>query len=235
MRALFVLATSILVLAGCSAGGAAVPGSGANGQRSFTVGNFQRIDLAGPYNVIVRVGEQPSVRAEGDESALQHLQIRVEGDRLRIDVEPGSWTFNGQATVYVTAPTLIAAALAGSGNMQVGPFRSAEFEASVAGSGNLVMERLEGEGARFDIAGSGNVRAAGAVRQARLDVVGSGNGNLADLQTQDARISVAGSGDARIHATGRAAVSAAGSGNVTVTGGAHCEISSVGSARVNCS
>ena len=48
------------------------------GQRSFDVGAFERISLAGSQNVVVRVGPAPSVRAEGDADALERLDIGVE-------------------------------------------------------------------------------------------------------------------------------------------------------------
>src|SRR3712207_5412294 len=52
--------------------------------RSFAVQGFERIEVAGPYDVEVRTGAAPSVQATGPERALERLVVEVRGDRLVI-------------------------------------------------------------------------------------------------------------------------------------------------------
>ena len=233
MRRLWVAAAMILAGSACSTGNA-VEGSGSDGQRSYQVGSFDRVELAGHYVVRVTVGGAPSVRAEGAEAELERLEVSVVDGRLRIGSKPGSWTSTGKTIVHVTAPGLQAVEVTGSGNMEVGALRAPKFRGDVAGSGNLVMQGLESEEASFDIAGSGNVRAAGRARAINLEVAGSGNGEFGQLQAETARISIAGSGGAQVRASGTAAVSIVGSGDVGVTGGARCTVEKVGSGDVRC-
>lgn len=233
MRRLWIAATMILAGSACSPS-SALEGSGSDGQRNYQTGTFDRVELAGHYDVRVTVGGAPSVRAEGDEAELERLEIKVVDGQLRIGSKPGSWTSTGKTIVHVTAPSLQAVEVSGSGNMEVGAFRTQRFEGDVAGSGNLVMKGLDSEEASFDIAGSGNVRAAGRARDIELEVAGSGNGQFAELQAENARISIAGSGGAQVRASGTAAVSIVGSGNVGVTGGARCTVDKVGSGDVRC-
>lgn len=227
-------AVLVAMLSACSTGGATVAGTGSAGQRSFEVGGFDSVETSGSYDVVVTVGGQPSVRAEGDETALERLEVRVDNGRLQIGSRPGSWTSHGRTIVYVTAPSLKAASTSGSGNMQIGPLQSPQFRAETSGSGNVSLERVESEAAQFGINGSGNIQAAGRARQARLVVHGSGNGNLGALQAENAEISVAGSGRAAVHATGAASIDLAGSGDVQVTGGARCTVQKAGSGHVRC-
>ena len=233
MRRLLAVAAIFLAGSACSTS-AAVESSGSEGQRNYAVAGFDRVELAGPYDVRVMVGGTPSVRAEGNEAELERLEVSVQNGQLRIGSKRGSWTSRGKVIVHVTAPNLQAVEVAGSGNMDVAPLRAAQFRGGVAGSGNLVMQGLESEAAVFDIAGSGNVRAAGRTRAVQLDVAGSGTGELERLQAETAQISIAGSGDARIRATATAAVEIAGSGNVSVTGGARCTVDKVGSGELRC-
>lgn len=234
MRKLW-MATAILVAGtACSTSGA-VEGSGAAGQRNYTVGGFDRIGAAGPHDVRVTVGSAPSVRAEGDEAELERLEVSVRDGQLRIGTKPGSWTSKGRVTVHVTAPSLQAAEVSGSGTMEVSPLRAAQFRGAVSGSGDLVLQGLESDAATFGIAGSGSLRAAGRARSVSLNVAGSGSGQLENLQAQDADITVAGSGGAEIRASGTAAVAIAGSGNVAVTGGARCTLNKAGSGGLRCS
>ena len=224
----------LAVLSACSMGAASIAGAGPAGQRSFNVGGFDSVESAGSYDVVITVGGQPSVRAEGDETALERLEVRVENGRLRIGSRPGSWTSHGPTTVYVTAPSLKAASTSGSGNIQIGPVQAPQFSAETSGSGNINVDRVESDAAQFAIHGSGNIRAAGRARQTSLSIAGSGNGNLGGLQAENADVSIAGSGDASVHATGAASVNVAGSGSVQVTGGARCNVTKAGSGDVHC-
>jgi hypothetical protein len=235
MGRFWTAAAMLLAASACTANNsAAVEGTGSGGQRNYTVAGFDRVELAGHYDVRVTVGSAPSVRAEGDEAELERLEVSVRDGQLRIGSKPGSWTSHGKVIVHVTAPSLQAVEVAGSGNMEVAPLRAAQFRGDVAGSGNLVLKGLESEAATFDIAGSGNVRAAGRTRTMRLEVAGSGTGALEEFQAETAEISIAGSGDAQVRATGTAAVEIVGSGDVAVTGGARCTVSKVGSGELRC-
>jgi len=234
MGKFWVAAAMLLTGSACSANDSAVAGSGSGGQRNYAVAGFDRVELAGHYDVRVTAGAAPSVRAEGNEAELERLEISVDNGRLRIGSKPGSWTSTGKVIVHVTAPNLQAVEVAGSGNIEVAPLRAAQFRGEVAGSGNLVLQGLESDAATFDIAGSGNVRAAGRTRTVRLDVQGSGTGELGDLQAESAEISIAGSGDAQVRASGTATIDIAGSGNVGVVGGARCTTRKAGSGNVRC-
>jgi hypothetical protein len=232
MRSLIGMA--FFLLAGCGTGGSVAEATGSGGQRSFAVGDFRAIELAGPYQVNVTVGGTPSVRAEGDEKLLEILEIRVEEGRLLIGTKAGSWNANGRATVHVTTAALDSADVAGSGGMEIGAFRSSQFSGRLAGSGNLVLAQIESDSVRFDIAGSGSVRASGRAGQSELDIAGSGGADLTGLASQDAKVSIAGSGDAGLRASGTVNGAIVGSGNVTVTGGARCSIEKMGSGQVHC-
>lgn len=238
MRAILAALAGAAVLAACNVTGTdarVIEASGVQGARDFQVGQFETVALAGSHNVIVTVGGAPSVRAEGDTAALEHLDIRVEGGRLHIGTERGTrFRGSGHVTVHVTTPSLRGAEIAGSGDMQVSALRAERFEGGIAGSGNLILQQIDAQVAEFEIAGSGNVRASGRVREAKIEVMGSGNAELPGLQAQDAEVSIAGSGNANMHATGTARVSIMGSGNVTVAGGARCDVSKMGSGEVRC-
>ena len=51
--------------------------------RNYQVGNFQQIEVAGPYDVEVRTGANPSVSAKGSEKLLERTVVEVKGDKLR--------------------------------------------------------------------------------------------------------------------------------------------------------
>ena len=52
--------------------------------RSYPIGAFDRIEVAGPYDVAVTTGGQPGVSATGGDKLLDDTEVTVEGNVLKI-------------------------------------------------------------------------------------------------------------------------------------------------------
>lgn len=227
-------------LAGCHA--RAEVGDGATVSRNYQVGNFQKIEVAGPYDVQVRTGGNPGVSARGSEKLLGRTVVEVQGDKLVIRPERHGgwfsfgWSTHGKADFVVTVPQLRAATIAGSGDISVDQVHGDSFEGTVAGSGGLNLGSANVQWLKLTIAGSGGAKAgAGKVQNGEYEIAGSGDVDARAVQADQAKISIAGSGNVRAQATRTADVSVMGSGDVDVTGGAKCSISKAGSGDVRCS
>lgn len=241
MRSLIVLFYGFAVAACGMAADAQGGGTGETARRSFNVGTFDGLGLAGSHDVIVTVGGPASVRAEGDPDILDKLDIRVEGSTLKIGTQKGVNWGSGfmrnrkPVTVYVTTPSLASAAVAGSGDLKIDKVEGKRFTGALAGSGDLEIATLSVGEADLSLAGSGNIRASGTAERLKAQLAGSGDLHLDGLSSKAAEVSLAGSGDVRARASGRADVSVMGSGNVTMAGGARCSVKKRGSGDVNCS
>ncbi|MEP7130089.1 MAG: head GIN domain-containing protein [Sphingomicrobium sp.] len=217
-------------------------GAGPTVSRNYQVGNFQAIEVAGPYDVDVRTGANPSVSARGGEKLLERTVVEVRGDKLVIGPQEHhgwfhfGWGSRGKAAFTVTVPQLHGATIAGSGNIKVDHVTGNRFEGTVAGSGGLAVAAMEVQSLKLAIAGSGGVKAgAGKAQSAEYEIAGSGDVDAGAIQTQQAKVSIAGSGSVKARASGNADVSIMGSGDVDVAGGAKCSISKAGSGNVHCS
>jgi hypothetical protein len=216
-------------------------GTGATVSRNYQIGNFQAIEVAGPYQVDVRTGGNPGVSAEGSEKLLERTFVEVRGDKLVIRPEEHGWfhfgwSSRGKAHFTVTVPQLSGAAIAGSGDINVDKVQGNRFEGSVAGSGGLNVTNMDVQSLKLSIAGSGGVKAGtGKAQSAEYEIAGSGDVDAGAVQTQQAKVSIAGSGNVRAHSSGTADVSVMGSGDVDVSGGAKCTVSKAGSGNVRCS
>ena len=241
MKHLLPVAAIAMLAGACHFGGKAeTREAGPAVDRSYQVGAFDRIEVAGPYEVSVKTGGQPGVTAHGGEAILAETEIVVENGVLKIKPRKRngfSWNFNNenQVRVDVTTAALRGAAIAGSGDLNVDRVSGGDFSGEVAGSGNLGVERIEGGKVALAIAGSGNVRAAGKADALDVSIAGSGDVDAAALQAATADVSIAGSGNVRAHATDTADVSIMGSGDVELTGGAKCNVNKHGSGDVRCS
>lgn len=207
--------------------------------RTYPVAAFDRIAVAGPFDVIVKTGGQPGVTARGGQAVLDDTDVVVENGVLKIRSRSrfGNWRWgkDNQVRMTVTAAALRGATIAGSGGIDIDRIGGSEFKGEVAGSGDLAIGALEANSAAFSVAGSGGVRAVGKVAKLDVSIAGSGDVDMSALSATDANVAIAGSGNVRARATGTADVSVMGSGDVEVTGGAKCSVSKHGSGNVRCS
>jgi hypothetical protein len=240
MRSALILASALLVGA-CNMAAEAQEGSGGGprAQRSFNVAGFDAVSVAGPHDVIVTVGPQFSVRAEGDAETLDRLDIRVEGGNLKVGTKRDHWKIGWsrdrpKTIIYVSLPAIRGASIAGSGDMRVDRVRSDRFAASIAGSGDLQVGQLRAADTKFSIAGSGGITASGNAERANISIAGSGDVNLQGLEIRRAEVSIVGSGGVSARAMETADVSIMGSGDVVLTGPARCNVSKHGSGSVRC-
>ena len=212
--------------------------AGPSTSRSYQVGQFDKIAVAGPYEVRVVTGGQPGVQATGGANLLDETEVVVENGTLEIRPKKRkgirfNWR-NGKAEFVVNAAALHGAAIAGSGDISVDR-ATGDFEGEVAGSGDLRLAQVEGGNVKFSIAGSGGINAAGRANSVDISIAGSGDIDVRGLTARTADVSIAGSGNVAANASETADVSIMGSGDVELSGGAKCNVSKAGSGNVRCS
>lgn len=241
MRSSILFVTAALALAGCGESQAEVAGPDIS--RTFQVASFDKIEVAGPFDVHVTTGAQPGVSVRGPDKIVERMVVEVQDGTLKIHPEKrkgmfGNWnwgSYKGTAQVAVNVPMLRAAEIAGTGDMNINRIATDSFRGAIAGSGNLNLAQVQVKELGLEIAGSGNVSGAGQAQQVRYEVAGSGNIRAGGIASEDARVEIAGSGNVDANARSTAKVEIAGVGNVRVTGGAKCIIDKAGVGNVDCS
>lgn len=198
-------------------------------------GNFDKVSAAGPDSVRFTSGDRWQVRAEGDARTLDRLRFLVEDGQLVVGRCSGEDKAKlPAATIYITAPAIRGATLAGSGAFAVDRLSGEQVSATVAGSGDLTVGALAARSLTGTIAGSGDLTIAGKADSARLTIAGSGRFDGSAFTAGDAKATIAGSGSAGFHSDGTVSAHISGSGNVTVDGRATCHQSRVGSGSLRC-
>ncbi len=237
MAALVPLCTSLCAChASWDHAGQAAQASGPGATRIYNATGFTSVDLQGSDNVQVRIADAFSVRAEGDPKVLDQLDIRVDGDKLKIGRKKSSswnWGNSTSAKIFVTLPKLAAANVEGSGDIDA-DHADGDFSGAVSGSGNLKVADVRGGNVDLSVAGSGDMTIAGHAAKMTASSTGSGDLDARSLTATSANVSVTGSGSVKGTVNGEAAVSIVGSGDVDLGGGAHCTVNSVGSGDARC-
>ena len=203
-----------------------------------SVSPFTEISLGGSARVVVKQGSPQSVVVEASKDDLADFETTVQASRLRLSFrsQEGKMFKNksyGTVTVYVTAPSLTALRVGGSGKLEVsGALEANDMTLAVSGSGDLVVPQLQASRLETAVSGSGDVTVGGTCPSNEIRISGSGKVRAHDLKTETSRARISGSGDAHVYASRTADAAISGSGSVYVAGGAQLSSSTRGSGRM---
>ena len=196
--AVLVLATALVVLlvrGGSRSSG--VQGSGVAATQSRVLPGFSRLDLAGSANVTVVAGGRQSVVVRADNNLIRYVTTNVVAGTLIIDTT-GSFTTRTPMSLKVSAPSLAAVTLSGSGEVSVSRIKAPRLIVTLPGSGTLYAS---GTAARLDVT-----------------LGGSGLAQLSNLVARDAHAVVTGSGLIRLMVTASLDATVSGTGAIIYDG-----------------
>jgi hypothetical protein len=214
-----------------------IEGTGDLSTEQRELSSFDAIALEGGFKVQIRQGAADKVEVRADRNLLPYLETRVvdgkKGRTLEISTKKG-YSISAKETPLISLDMrqLRAVAVAGSGEINVAPFKAEAVEASVAGSGDIRFADLQAQRLGLSVAGSGDVAAAGRVATLKVSVAGSGDVKARDLVSEEAKVSISGSGDVSVQALKKLRVSIAGSGDVAYAGSPEISTSIAGSGAV---
>lgn len=206
---------------------AAVPASAA--ERRYSVTDFERIEVDGPYVVRVTTGRPSAATAVGPQGGIDRLTVDVSGQTLRIRRNRNAWTGNaggqqGQVELVVTTRTLRGARIIGPGRLTVDRLTGLRADLNVEGSGELVVGAVATDNLVLRLVGSGRLDVAGRTGRLTATFEGSGNVDAARLVAQDAVVATTSFGAIALNAARTARITANGRGEVTVAGRPACTV-----------
>ena len=198
---------------------ASVIGSGNVSTETRSVTGFHSVELLNSADVVITQGETEGVVIQAEDNLIPLLETKVENGTLRIGfTKREEIHFTKRMVVNVSAKTVDAIQLAGSGNITSKSLTPDHFSAKVAGSGNLGVDHLETGTLAVSIAGSGDVKLAGKAARQTVEVAGSGDYEGGALKSGAATVSIVGTGDCEVAASETLDVNITGSGDVSYYG-----------------
>lgn len=206
-------------------------------QRNYTVTDFTRVRVEGPFAVTLATNVAPFARAVGSQRALDRVSLKVEGRTLVIKVDRSAWGAGtdeqvGPVTIAVGTHDLEQAALVGPGSLSIDRVRGLNFALSSFGSGAASIGTVGVDRLRVMLEGSGSARVAGAAKAFDASLNGPGLIDAAALTAKDATLSAMGPASLRALVTNSAKINATGTATITLDGGAACTSKVSGSAVV---
>jgi hypothetical protein len=220
----------------CAAAAIAAPALAA--ERNFSVTDFSKVRVDGPYRVNLTTGVAPFARATGATAALDGIDIQVQGQTLVIRKNSSSWGgYPGQSPgpveIAVGTHDLSAVWLNGSGALAIDKAKGLNFDLSVEGSGSVAIGHLDADNLRVGLSGTGSSVVGGSSAQVTAIVRGTSSFDGSALTAKDATIGAEGSATVKLHATNTAKIDTQGTSTVEISGGPACTVRASGSAEVS--
>lgn len=175
---------------------ACTTGSGVRGQEDRSPGDFQALDVGGPFRVDVQVGPATKVTIAGDDNVVPLVRSELDGSTLHIDL-PGRVVLDLPLTVSITTPALVELDASGASIVDLSGVRGDRFEVDVSGASTAT---LHGQATELDADVSGASRLhASELAATRVDVDASG-ASTAEVEASEAvDAEASGASTVRIH------------------------------------
>lgn len=192
--------------------------------KDMKVQSFEKVQIAGSFDVFYRQADSCTVRIEAPQDALKEIDVYTDGETLFIGPKRKNLIFslkslnkNHKIYVYATSPDLTSVEIAGSGEFDaLGHLDTDRLDLSIAGSADMKFDDLICDVLDASIAGSGDIKIKKmATGTAEFNIAGSGDIEAHMTDCNKCEVSIAGSGDVKLSGrTKKYEESIAGSGKV---------------------
>lgn len=192
-------------------------------QDERAVSNFKGVASGGPLNVQISMGNNESIRFEGDQEAIADLITEVKEGILiiRPKTKWSDWSRKYRRpdiTVFITAKKITSLTLSGSGNIEVlNPINCSELATTLSGSGSIKAKANTRSFAGV-VSGSGTVSVSGKADNSTLTVSGSGNFQGKSFAVNTISVQISGSANVYVNASKEIDAVISGSGNIVYSG-----------------
>jgi hypothetical protein len=209
-------------------------------ERRYSVTDFDRIQVEGPFEVTLTTGRSGSATATGDVRAIDRLSLEVQGRTLRIRPNRSAWGgFPGEAgggplKIAVTTHGLRAASVNGSGSIAIDGAKGLRFDLTVRGSGHIGIAKVEADNLSVGLLGSGKIVLAGKAKELVATISGAGNLEAAGLTADEAKLTADTAGDISLGVRRDVEIIVTGQGDTHIVGRPSCRVKSLSSGRVVC-
>jgi hypothetical protein len=216
---------------------AAAPAAAA--ERTYSVTDFDRIVVEGPFTVRLATGRPSAARATGSVEALERVTLDVQGRTLRIRPNRSAWggypgAAAGTAAIEVSARELRSATVSGPATLTVERVRGLRVDLAVEGSGTILAADVAADNLVIGLIGSGRIRVAGTAGELRASIHGWADLDASALVVQGANITTDTSGRVAVGVAREARVTAGGVGEVEIIGSPSCTVRGLSAAMVRC-
>lgn len=211
-----------------------IRGSGAKVEKQRALAAFTKLRIDGPFDVRLTQGSSDQATVQADDNIEPLVETVVEGDTLVVRMKrDAGFTTRLAPAVRVSARTLQAITIHGSGDLSMDSFKGDTLGLTIIGSGDAHFGLVEVKDLTVNISGSGDVRLAGRAEQQSWIISGSGDIDARALSGRSAKVNLSGSGDVSLGVTEQLDAQLSGSGDLSYAGRPQLRQSVTGSGEIH--
>lgn len=222
MKRTLTITLAFLTIAISNAQWKRVKGNGNTVTIERSVGDYNRVALAGWFDVELVDGNEGELTLTGESNLLEYIKTEVKDGKLTIkqrkgvNLKPSNW--NEGILIVVPVESINGVSLSGSGDI-VGKttLKSDNFKTSISGSGDITLQ-VEAKSVDASMSGSGDIRLSGNTTDFEVSVSGSGDIRAYDLEADFVDAQVSGSADIKVTAKEMLKARVSGSGDISFKG-----------------
>ncbi len=208
-------------------------------ERTYSVTDFDRVTVEGPYVVRLVTGRPTAARASGPQASIERVLIDTQGQTLRIRPNRAAWggtpgAQQGVLEITLSTRALRSARVIGPGRLEIEGLAGLRVDLTLEGSGRLSATGVVADNLSLGLRGSGRIEVGGRARALRADVQGSGDLAASELAAEDVTAMTNTTGTVALAAARTARITANGLGEVTVAGRPACTVQGLGAGMVRC-
>lgn len=188
-----------------------IRGSGVAKTEQRTLAPFDRLDVAGSFDVTLVDGPGYKITVQADNDLLDAISSDVIDNELRIS-SLRSFVSRTSMKVTVESPPLRAL--------------------SVSGNAKATAGALSGPNFAFTGSGSSTAKLGGSIESLKISLAGAGRVDALDLAAQNVEVEVLGSGTADVHVVKTLSFMVIGSGTLRYRGNPKVSRNAIGRGRV---
>lgn len=199
-----------------------VKGNGNTVTLERSVGEYDRVALAGWFDVELVDGNEGEITLTGESNLLEYIKTEVKDGKLTIkqrkgvNLKPSNWKEG--ILIVVPIESVDGVSLSGSGDI-VGKtvLKSDNFKTSISGSGDITLQ-IEAKSIDASMSGSGDINLSGKTTDFDVSISGSGDIRAYDLEADFVEAQVSGSADIKVTANEMLKARVSGSGDISYKG-----------------
>lgn len=223
-------ATALLAAVGLSAiacvelsSGESITGSGEVVQETYALADFTNVEVGHAFDAEIARADEFSVAVTVDDNILENVDVRLDGETLRIGMKGNDSYRNVTMDAAITMPALSHIKLSGASTATFGAFGSSEpLKIELEGASRVDCSDMTSESAVFDLEGASradcrdvttgetevalqgasNLSLTGSGGNADISGKGASAADLRDFQVTNAKVKLEGASNASVNTGG---------------------------------
>lgn len=223
----FVL--SVVVLSSCFV--TEDPGPLREGEKSFSIVDFDRLEMGSAFIITVEQSETFSITATGDVRNLDDLNVYKKDDKLIIKFDDHHMNRKHDTHIKITMPVLEEVDFSGASDSNISGFTNAKFEVELSGASECTID-LTAEEVHVDISGASDLTLSGTAQNLDADISGASELSAFNLESFDAYIDASGASKAKVNVVASLRAKASGASSIFYRGTPEVTKNSSGSSTI---